>query len=218
VMVSYFGRRSGDSTRAENVSTFLDRHNNPAILLAFGYSRTEDRTTKVLAVLSGRVVVRRITPTEFDAAYAASQVPPDIAARALESIARARGCDLEARRTLLLFLDAPAWKIKVVDLLIGICSSLREPFSGRTRLASIAESSRMPFTPSSKLVEQIAAMVAREEDWIPDADGIDPAIHVVVNFEDGVWLCEHHGECNINNFTRVQRLAEAGIPVLQRTR
>lgn len=65
-----------------------------------------------------------------------------------------------------------------------------------------------PFVPSQALRAQIAAMVEAHEDWIPDADGIDAAVHIVVNdFDHGVWLCEHHGECNMHKFTRVQRLA-----------
>lgn len=66
----------------------------------------------------------------------------------------------------------------------------------------------LTFVPSEKLRAQISAMVAAQEDWIPDADGVDAAIHIVVNdFDYGVWLCEHHGECNMHKFTRVQRLA-----------
>lgn len=51
-------------------------------------------------------------------------------------------------------------------------------------------------------------MVEADEDWIPEADGVDATVHIVVNdFTEGVWLCEHHGECNMHKFTRVQRLA-----------
>lgn len=64
------------------------------------------------------------------------------------------------------------------------------------------------FVASDELNAQIRAMVAAGEDWIPDADGVDAAVHIVVNdFDHGVWLCEHHGECNMHKFTRVQRLA-----------
>lgn len=64
------------------------------------------------------------------------------------------------------------------------------------------------FVPSAALMEQIGRMVAAHEDWIPEADGVDASVHIVVNdFTDGVWLCEHHGECNMHRFTRVQRLA-----------
>lgn len=66
----------------------------------------------------------------------------------------------------------------------------------------------LAFVTSEKLRAQINAMVAAHEDWIPDADGVDASIHIVVNdFDYGVWLCEHHGECNMHRFTRVQRLA-----------
>lgn len=62
--------------------------------------------------------------------------------------------------------------------------------------------------PSAKLLEQIASMVAASEDYIVAADGIDGRVHVVVNdFPDGVWLCLHHGGCDMNKFTRLQRLA-----------
>lgn len=62
--------------------------------------------------------------------------------------------------------------------------------------------------PSAKLREQIAAMVDRSEDYIVDADGIDPRVHIVVNdYDYGVWLCLHHDECNMHKFTRLQRLA-----------
>ncbi len=62
--------------------------------------------------------------------------------------------------------------------------------------------------PSAALMEQIGRMVTFHEDWIPEADGVDASVHIVVNdFADGVWLCEHHGECSMHKFTRVQRLA-----------
>lgn len=61
--------------------------------------------------------------------------------------------------------------------------------------------------PSAKLLGQIAAMVAASEDYIVAADGIDDRVHVVVNdFPDGVWLCLHHDECDMNKYTRLQRL------------
>ena len=64
------------------------------------------------------------------------------------------------------------------------------------------------FVPSAALMEQILRMVAADEDWIPEADGVDAAVHIVVNdFTDGVWLCEHHGHGSMHKFTRVQRLA-----------
>lgn len=51
-------------------------------------------------------------------------------------------------------------------------------------------------------------MVASSEDYIVDADGIDDRVHMVVNdFSNGVWLCIHHGECDMNKFTKIQRLA-----------
>ena len=64
------------------------------------------------------------------------------------------------------------------------------------------------FVASEKLLRQILKMVEAHEDWIPDADGVGDSMHIVVNdFTGGVWLCEHHGECNTHEFTRVQRLA-----------
>ena len=61
--------------------------------------------------------------------------------------------------------------------------------------------------PSAKLGAQIDRMVANHEDYIPDADGVDDSVHVVVNdFTDGVWLCEHHDSCNMHGYSRVQRL------------
>jgi hypothetical protein len=61
--------------------------------------------------------------------------------------------------------------------------------------------------PSTKLLEQIAAMVEASEDFIVDADGVDAHVHMVVNdFTDGVWLCLHHNECNMSKYTRLQRL------------
>lgn len=68
--------------------------------------------------------------------------------------------------------------------------------------------SSLPFDPSPRLLEQIRSMVAAHEDYIPEADGVDERLHVVVNdFTEGVWLCLHHDECNMNKYTRVQRLA-----------
>ena len=64
------------------------------------------------------------------------------------------------------------------------------------------------FVPNAALMEQIRRMVTAHEDWIPEADSVDASVHFVVNdFTYGVWLCEHHGECNMHKFTRVQRLA-----------
>ncbi|NHR07425.1 hypothetical protein HA052_19730 [Chromobacterium haemolyticum] len=66
----------------------------------------------------------------------------------------------------------------------------------------------MQHTISDRLAEQIAHMVRNDEDWIPDADGVNPEIHVVINyFDNGVWLCAHNGECFIHKFERTQRLA-----------
>lgn len=60
----------------------------------------------------------------------------------------------------------------------------------------------------TKLETQIASMVANHEDFILDADGVDADIHVVTNFfSEGVWLCAHNDECNINNWVKVTRLA-----------
>jgi hypothetical protein len=60
---------------------------------------------------------------------------------------------------------------------------------------------------SSRLLEQIHAMVLQHEDYIPDADGVDSSVHLVVNdFNHGVWLCEHHGECDMGKFTRIKML------------
>lgn len=68
--------------------------------------------------------------------------------------------------------------------------------------------SSLPFDPSPRLLEQIRSMVAAHEDYIPEADGVDDRLHVVVNdFTEGVWLCLHHDECNMHKFTRIQRLA-----------
>lgn len=62
--------------------------------------------------------------------------------------------------------------------------------------------------PSEKLRQQIAAMVDRSEDYIEDADGIDPRVHIVVNdYDYGVWLCLHHDLSNMHEFMRLQRLA-----------
>ena len=99
---------------------YLDATENPAIRLAFGYSATSDRTTQVLAVRAGRVVLHRMTPAQFDAEYAESSVPHSVALRALESLARSQGCELQARRTLLWLLNAPHWRLMVVDGLIRI--------------------------------------------------------------------------------------------------
>lgn len=77
--------------------------------------------------------------------------------------------------------------------------------------ATIQDSDRAPCTfvvASEKLKEQISSMVLAQEDWIPDADGIDHTKYIVLNeFDDGVWLCEHQGEVNAARFTRVQQLA-----------
>lgn len=95
--------------------TYVDAKTNPAIRLAFGWSPTTDRTTKMLAVHEGRVVVRRITVTEFDTEYIVSGTPHYIALRALESIARSDGCDLDAHRIILWALRGPSWRVRLVE-------------------------------------------------------------------------------------------------------
>ena len=66
---------------------------------------------------------------------------------------------------------------------------------------------------SPRLMEQIRRMVSAHEVYIPSADGVDDSVHVVVNdITEGVWLGEHHGECNMHKFTRVQRLAHQHHP------
>jgi hypothetical protein len=63
-------------------------------------------------------------------------------------------------------------------------------------------------TTSQALKAQIDRMVERHEDYVIHADGVDESRFIVVNdFTDGVWLCEHHDECNMHKWTRVQRLA-----------
>lgn len=65
----------------------------------------------------------------------------------------------------------------------------------------------MSHIPSDKLEEQIDEMIRSDEDYIPNADGIDDKIHIVINyFHHGVWLCEHHGLCDINKYDKLQRL------------
>lgn len=62
--------------------------------------------------------------------------------------------------------------------------------------------------PSARLREQIASMVQAHEDYIVKPDGIDGRVHMIVNeFSEGVWLCLHHDEIDMNKFTKLQRLA-----------
>lgn len=58
------------------------------------------------------------------------------------------------------------------------------------------------------LATQIASMVANHADYIVAPVGVDWNKHSVVNFfSEGVWLCAHNDECNINNWVKVTRLA-----------
>ena len=69
---------------------------------------------------------------------------------------------------------------------------------------------RINLIASPKLHDQIASMVRNHEDYVVDADGVDARIYMVVNdFSLGVWLCLHHNECDMNKFTRVQRLDQS---------
>lgn len=62
--------------------------------------------------------------------------------------------------------------------------------------------------PSEKLRAQITNMVKQHEDYVVRPDGVDERLYMVVNdFTEGVWLCAHHGECDMFAFTRLQRLA-----------
>lgn len=97
------------------MSTYRDKHGHPAILLAFGYSLDTNRTTKVLAVRAGRVVVEQMTPERFEADYMPSKTPTDVAMRAIDRLARSLGCDLLARRAILFYFNAPAWRLSLVD-------------------------------------------------------------------------------------------------------
>jgi hypothetical protein len=92
-------------------NVYLDARQNPAIRLSFGYNHLTRRTTQVLTVRGGRVVIEWMTPEAFAAAYEESDIPPLVAARALDSIGRAGGIDPEARRYLLFALNAPAWRL-----------------------------------------------------------------------------------------------------------
>lgn len=106
------------------MTTYLDTQENPALLISFGYSYTTDATNKVLAVRGGRVVLFFCTPEQFKAEYIESNIPHSIAVQTLAGIARDCGCDLNARRTLLWFRNAPAWKIGIVDLMLRISRRL----------------------------------------------------------------------------------------------
>jgi hypothetical protein len=102
------------------MSTFTDATGQPALLLAFGYNQLTDKTTRVLAMQGGRVVVRQITSAEFEAQYVKSAIPEAIAIRALESHSRTGGCDVAAQRTLLWMLNAPVWKLNLVDIQMDV--------------------------------------------------------------------------------------------------
>ena len=104
--------RGTDPARVTTRSTvYLDANENPAIRLSFGYSHQTRSTTQVLTVKDGRVVTQWMTPEQFDADYAESDVPPLVAAHALLSIGRAGGIDPTAHRYLLFALNAPAWRL-----------------------------------------------------------------------------------------------------------
>lgn len=110
--------------RKKAMSTYLDANGYPAILLAFGYSRETDKTTKVITVRAGRVVILQLTAAQFDTEYEASEVPFLVAIRSLERIARTVGCDVEAHRTILHFLNKSSWRLKLVDCRLRIRSLL----------------------------------------------------------------------------------------------
>jgi hypothetical protein len=92
-------------------TVYLDAEQNPAIRVSFGYSHQTRRATQVLGVRGGRVVMEWMTPEQFEANFVESDVPPLVAARALESIGRVGGIDPNALRYLLFALNAPAWRI-----------------------------------------------------------------------------------------------------------
>jgi hypothetical protein len=104
--------------------TYLDSNGYPAIRLAFGYSLETDETTSVLAVRAGRVVAHRMTSAQFEAEYVETNVPFSVAIRALESIARTLGRDLAAHQIILFYLNAPAWKLRLVDYQLRLSSLL----------------------------------------------------------------------------------------------
>ncbi|RRS01182.1 hypothetical protein EIP75_21645 [Aquabacterium soli] len=71
-----------------------------------------------------------------------------------------------------------------------------------------------PFIPSMQLLEQIKSMVDNHEDYIPQADGVEGAEFVVVNyFQEGVWICRHHGECAMSKYTKIQQILQAQTKV-----
>lgn len=92
-------------------TVYLDADQNPAIRVSFGYSHQTPYTTQVLGVHGGRVVMEWMTPGQFEANFVESDMPPLVAARALESIGRVGGIAPDALRYLLFALSAPAWRI-----------------------------------------------------------------------------------------------------------
>lgn len=107
------------------MTTFIDRRGHPAVRTAFGYSRTDPRTTTMLFVSNERLVLERMTDDEVRCSFVETSLPPQEAIRKLKEVMATGGASLEARR-LMWFLDnEPVWMLKLMDALIALKCTLR---------------------------------------------------------------------------------------------
>ena len=59
---------------------------------------------------------------------------------------------------------------------------------------------------SDILYFQILTMIKDELDYIDNPDGLDASLYIVINEFDSVWLCLHNDSCNLDEFTKIERI------------
>lgn len=65
------------------------------------------------------------------------------------------------------------------------------------------------FTVSAKLQAQIDAMIEADHDYIVDPDGLGEEYSVYNFFDNGVFIVNTNGECDMNKATKLVRVAHS---------
>lgn len=65
------------------------------------------------------------------------------------------------------------------------------------------------FTVSAKLQAQIDAMIEADHDYIPDPEGLGEEYSVYNFFDEGAFIVNTNGECDMNKATKLVRVAHS---------
>jgi len=102
------------------MGTYIDRRGDPAVRIAFGYSRTDPQTAAMLFVSDERVVWARMTEDEVRANFMETSVPLVVAIRKLNEVMSTGGATFEARRLMWFIQNEPIWMLRLMDALIAM--------------------------------------------------------------------------------------------------